>query len=116
MSYDITFKVEKDGRYIDTGYCDANITWNVRRIIELSTGLPWVNEANNGLCVDVIPKIRQGLKNLLDHPEWYRRHEAPNGWGTVSNTAAFFRRILDAWAMLCVEQDDLIPRAIFWIE
>lgn len=118
MSYDIVFKIKEkeSGVYIDTGYCDANITWNVRKIIELSTGLPWINEANNGLCVDVIPKIRQGLKNLLDHPEWYTKYEAPNGWGTVAGTAAFFQRIISAWAALCVEREDLISCTTFWIE
>lgn len=32
MSYDISFRVKVEGtdRYLDTGYCDANITWNVR--------------------------------------------------------------------------------------
>lgn len=66
MSYDISFRVRvaDTDKYIDVGECQANITWNVRKIIELSTGLPWPNEENNGLCVDVIPKIQQGLSEL----------------------------------------------------
>ena len=42
MSYDITFTVKVEGidQYVPIGSCDANITWNVRKIIELSTGLP----------------------------------------------------------------------------
>lgn len=36
MSYDVRFKVKVDGteKYIPVGDCDANITWNVRKIIE----------------------------------------------------------------------------------
>lgn len=57
MSYDIDFRVKVEGvdAYVSVGECDANITWNVRKIIELSTGLPWLNEENNGFCKDVIP-------------------------------------------------------------
>ena len=55
MSYDISFRVKVEGtdQWIDVGDCTANITWNVRKIIELTTGLPWINEENNGLCKDV---------------------------------------------------------------
>ena len=64
MSYDISFKAKAEGvdAYVTVGACDANITWNVRKIIEKSTGLEWKNCQNNGLCVDVIPKIEAGLR------------------------------------------------------
>ena len=41
MSYDISFKVKVEGvdAYVPVGACDANITWNARKIIEKSTGL-----------------------------------------------------------------------------
>ena len=81
MSYDITFKVKVDGtdQYIPVGDCDANITWNVRKIIELSTGLPWLNGKNNGFCKDVIPKIADGLAELYKSPGKYKPYEAKNG-------------------------------------
>lgn len=118
MSYDISFKVKVEGvnAYVEVGDCDANITWNVRKIIELSTGLPWRNCENNGLCVDVIPKIEQGLKELRTHPEKYTPYEASNGWGTVSGTAHFFERILEAWERLISWHEELVPVATFWIE
>ena len=48
MSYDISFKAKLDGldEYVIVGDCDANITWNVREIITLSTGLPLTIPAN----------------------------------------------------------------------
>ena len=63
MSYCISFRVKLEGvdEFIDVGECSANITWNVRKIIELSTGLPWKSEENIGLCKDVIPCIEKGL-------------------------------------------------------
>ena len=96
MSYDISFKVKVDGvdAYIPVGMCDANITWNVRKIIKKSTGLEWKNCQNNGLCVDVIPKIEAGLRKLEQNPDKFEKYEAPNGWGTVKGTAQFFGTFL----------------------
>lgn len=83
MSYDITFKAKLDGldEYVTVGDCCANITWNVWEMIELSTGLPWMNEANNGKCMDVMPKIRDGYNELRDHPEKYKKYEDADGGG-----------------------------------
>lgn len=119
MSYDISFKVKVDGtdKYIEVGDCDANITWNVREIIELSTGLPWINEANNGYCKDVIPAIARGYAELLDNPEKYKPYESPNGWGTVQGTKSFFEYILHSWKCFCEDYaPDVVNAATFWIE
>jgi hypothetical protein len=119
MSYDISFKAKIEGidQYVPVGECTANITWNVRKIIELSTGLPWKNEENNGLVKDVIPHIAHGLTELVNHPEKYMRYEAPNGWGTVKGTINFFETILKDWEHLryCYG-DELANVVTFWIE
>lgn len=117
MSYDISFRVKVEGvdEYVDVGNCDANITWNVRKIIELSTGLPWVNEANNGLCVDVIPRIELGLRELRRNPQKYKPYEASNGWGTVTGTIHFYERILAAWYEFISWHEELVPVVTFWI-
>lgn len=117
MSYDISFRVKVEGvdAYATVGNCDANITWNVRKIIELSTGLPWYNEADNGLCLDVIPKIEEGLKELQKHPKKYKPYEAKNGWGTVEGTIHFYERILEAWKDFNFWHEELVPVATFWI-
>lgn len=118
MSYDITFKAKLEGVdvWAEVGDCDANITYNVRKIIELSTGLPWNNCANNGMCVDVIPHIEKGLRELEQHPEKYKPYEARNGWGTVDGTKNFYHRILYAWELLKLEQPEVAEVATFWIE
>lgn len=117
MSYDISFKVKVEGvdAYVEVGECYANITWNVRKIIELSTGLPWNNEENNGLCVDVIPKIAQGLAELQNNPKKYIPYEAKNGWGTVDGTKRFFQDILKAWDDFVRFHEELVPVVTFWI-
>lgn len=117
MSYDISFKVKVEGvdAWAEVGDCDANITWNARKIIELSTGLPWLNEANNGLCKDVIPQIEKGLHELLERPSKYFKYEAPNGWGTVCGTIRFFERILECWKWFVIDNPKLEEVATFWI-
>lgn len=117
MSYDISFRVKVEGidAWVDVGECGANITWNVRKIIELSTGLPWLNCENNGLCVDVIPKIADGYKELSLHPEKYKQYEAENGWGTVRGTRSFFKQILDDWGEFIRWHEELVPVVTFWI-
>ena len=119
MSYDITFKVKVEGLdiWVPIGDCYANITWSVRKIIELSTGLPWKNEANNGLVKDVIPSIANGWRELTMHPEKYKPYEAPDGWGTVKGTRIFFETILADWGRLReVYGDEVANIATFWIE
>lgn len=118
MSYDISFKVKVEGidRYVPVGECNANITWNVRGIIEASTGLPWHNEANNGYVKDIIPAIEQGWRDLSINPKKYKDLEAPNGWGTVEGTKRFFMRIIEAWSDLISEDEELANVATFWIE
>lgn len=118
MSYDISFKVKVEGTdvYVPVGRCEANTTWNVREMIVKSTGLEWKNEANNGLCVDVIPKISHGYVELSCHAKKYLKYNAPNGWGTVETTKAFFKEIIDAWDEFVRWNEKLVPYATFWIE
>lgn len=118
MSYDVTFKAKVEGTdcYVEVGDCDANITWNVREIITRSTGLEWRNEENNGPCIDVIPKIHEGLFELQTNGEKYKQYEAKNGWGTVRDTIRFFTYILNAWGDLVAYSPELAKVATFWVE
>lgn len=109
-------KVDGLDRYIEVRDCQANITWNVRDIITKSTGLEWINEANNGLCSDVIPAIKKGLFELRRNGDKYKKYEASNGWGTVSGTIKFFKSVIDAWDSLVAEDEELARAATFWIE
>ena len=119
MSYDIRFKAKLEGidRWVDVWECDANITWNVRKIIELSTGLEWKNEENNGYIKDIMPSIVRGRDNLMFHPEKYKPYEAENGWGTVESTARFFEKIINCWYEFGRWCDpEIVNVTTFWIE
>lgn len=118
ISYSVSFRVKVEGvdTYISVGDCSANITWNVRDIICQSTGLPWLNEENNGLCLDVIPSIQQGLTTLCLHGDQFRHLESPNGWGTVKGVKHFFHQILLDWSSFCISYPELVPIAVFWID
>lgn len=117
MSYDIDFRVKVEGidEFVSVGDCEANTTWNVRKMIELSTGLPWLNAQNNGFCKDVIPHIERGLEELRRYPEKYKPYEAPNGWGTVNSTIEFFERIIKDWKDFKRWNKELAEVAVFWI-
>ena len=121
MSYDIAFKVKVEGledHYVDVGKCNANITWNLRDMITNSTDLEWKNEANNGLCKDIIPYIVDGLEELIMYPNKYKKYEAENGWGTIEGCKMFFEQIIDDWESFCEDSwtKDLADVAYFWIE
>lgn len=119
MSYDISFKVKVEGinEYVEVGDVGANITWNVGEMIRKSTGLEWKNEANNGLCKDVMEKIAKGYAELTVFPEKYKQYESPNGWGTVKDTASFFNRILETWQGFCQWNSKGLQDVVtFWIE
>lgn len=121
MSYDIAFKVKVEGledRYVRVGDCEANITWNLRDMIVNSTDLEWKNEANNGLCKDVIPYIVDGLDELIKYPYKYEKYEAENGWGTIEGCKRFFTTIIDDWEKFCTDYNtrDLVDATYFWIE
>ena len=118
MSYDIAFKAKIEGTYsyVPVGNCEANTTWNVRKMICEATGLEWKNEQNNGLCKDVIPKIEYGCQELEMHPEKYKKYEPANGWGSVRTTLFFFQNILCAWVNLKEEYPEVADVATFWIE
>lgn len=120
MSYWIKFKVKVEGLkdcYVTVGDCDANITWNLREMIIASTGLEWKNEEINGLCKDIIPSIRNGLFELTNNPQKYKKYEAENGWGTLEGCKSFFRCILTDWDVFCNDSwlSDLQDATYFYI-
>lgn len=118
MSYDVSFKVKVEGtdKWVCVGDCNANITWNLGEMIRESTKLEWKNEADNGLCIQVIPSIVCGLSNLIEFSEKYKQYESPNGWGTLQGCINFFRRITDAWMDFAQENPQVAKVAHFWIE
>ena len=102
MSYDVSFIVKLEGvdDYVRIYDSDANITWNVHKLIQASSGWYIKNNCKNRLMVDLATNIRNGLKNLTDNPEEYRQYESPNGWGTIEGVKNFYSIILSDWDYL----------------
>jgi hypothetical protein len=120
MSYDISFRVKVEGltdRYVTVGDCDANITWNLLKMIEKSTGIEWTSYGHLGLCKDILPHIADGLAELIRYPEKYKQYESTNGWGTVEGCKKFFTTIINDWNDFCEDcwTRDLADVTYFWI-
>lgn len=117
MSYDVSFKVKVENAdlWIRVGNCYACITSNLSQMIEKSTGLPWIYEADNGLCTDVMPAIYKGLHELETNPDKYKQYESPDGWGTLSTCIKFFEIIIFAWEDFAESDGNIANYAHFWI-
>jgi hypothetical protein len=52
----------------------------------------------NGItkAAQLIPLLREGLAKLEADPDTYRKHDAPNGWGTYKHFVPFVREYLAA--------------------
>lgn len=118
MSYSISMRVRIHNTkcYLSLGVTDANTTYNLKQMIQKSTGLDWKNNQDNGYAYRIIPKIQQGFHNLTIHPEKYRQYEAENGWGTVEQCRDFFAWILKDWNEFIVgAEPEVVKRIKFWI-
>lgn len=116
MSYDISFRVRVHGTglYVPA-WRSANVTWNVREIIVDFTGLEWKNEANNGFCTDVIPKIREEREKLRVAIQEYDESNSLYSLGDLRTVDKFLSEILDDWREFEFYNPDLVPHVTFWI-
>lgn len=116
MSYNISFRVRVHNTNIYVpAWNSANVTWNVRDIIVEFTKLQWKNEENNGLCTDVIPKIRQGSENIRAAIEKYDESNSPYSLSDLRTVDNFLFDILDDWREFKFYHPDLVPYVTFWI-
>lgn len=116
MSWDVYFRAKLEGidAYVDVYPCNANVTSNLRTMIETATELPWVS-GNNGRLVDVMPKIEAGLFKIIRDPWAFKKYEAPNGWGTVEGARNFLGLIMSQWRMMQKESPDIAEVAVLWL-
>lgn len=96
MSYDITLQAKIEGidKYLDID-TDVNTTYNVRELIEKSSGWKIKNCELNGKAEDLMPLIQKGISELTNNPNEYKKYESSNGWGTVETTLYFYERLLE---------------------
>ena len=97
MSYDIELKAKVEGldKYVWIGDSDSlNITWNVHELVLQSSGWDIMNNKNNGKAADIGKLIEKGIMELESRPKFYKKYEAPNGWGTIESTLKFYKNLL----------------------
>ena len=88
MSYDIRFGVKVEGAadvYAIIGQPEyASPTYNIREI--LVRCMDWDYEQGKWYRMDeVLPKIEDGIMELISNPHLYKLYEPENGWGSVES-------------------------------
>ena len=101
MSYWVS--VQPDVEYPEM--FDRNLTYNVKVMLNRAGIHPWVLD---GLTVkDVRPVIENAYMVMFDNPDYFRRFEAPNGWGTYESTMSVITDLND---YLATAPDEYVMR------
>ena len=103
MSYDISWAIEakttkplKQPFYITVGDYPrrrSNITYNVKAILEKSTGMVW-QDGDMGILKDIIPRLKAGVSEIKTHLSEYKALEPSNGWGTAESVIDFYESLI----------------------
>lgn len=99
MSYSISWKIEaktKTPFFVDIADYPRrqdNITYNVKHILELSTGMEW-SDGDKGLVGDIIPRLKNAIKDIKANPNYYRSFEPANGYGSVEGVISLFENLI----------------------
>lgn len=99
MSYSVSWKIEaktKTSFYIniaDYPRRQDNITYNVKHIMELSTGMEW-SDGDKGFVKDIIPRLKNAIKDIKANISYYRYFEPANGWGSIEGVISFFENLI----------------------
>lgn len=114
MSFDVTIRVKNKPKFeLNVGV--ANITYNVKTLVEKSSG--W--EMKNGEQSYPIDKwarmITHGISELRANPAKYRKYEAKNGWGTVENILDFYLQCLEMHRKLVLYYNGLLGCAVVYV-
>jgi hypothetical protein len=89
-------------------YC-ANITHNLGEMAAKAGLYKYLwrpGEVNATIAQDLIPRLENGLEELLKHPDYYKTFEPKNGWGHYDGLVEFVKKYLEA----CKSNPDAIIR------
>lgn len=105
MSLDIWMSMEVDTGGTEPYYLElfsANITHNLGDMAA-AAGIynalwhPYeLNDGSDPTADVLIPWLENGLKNLKENPDHYKKFNSPNGWGMYDNFVPFVEKVLDA--------------------
>ena len=78
---------------------EANITYNLAGMAEEAGiyGIVWAPE-ENGIthAGQLVAPLRKAIADMIANPERYKKHDAPNGWGTYEHFVPWLQRYLAA--------------------
>lgn len=94
MSLDFTLR-----QRVMTDILNMNITHNLGEMArEAGVYYPiWrPEEINCKKAKDIIPFLEKGLKELEERPEYFKKFNPDNGWGTYKDFVLFVQKVLTA--------------------
>ena len=96
MSLDIYFTGKQTE---DVTLADFNITHNLNRMAQ-EAGIYKVlwrpEEIGIKKAKQMIKPLEKGLEKLKEDPEYFKKFDSPNGWGTYKHFVPFVEEVLDA--------------------
>lgn len=96
MSYDIA--LYRKGMINKERVCydyDGNITWNVRKMLEVAFGENHLKKWNDLSCDKFFRDLEKGYIDMIKNPEKYRKYNSPNGWGTYETTLRIIQNLYE---------------------
>jgi hypothetical protein len=86
-------------RIQETEVFSTNITHNLNEMADkagIYEALWRPEEKGWKLASDIIPVLEKGLKKLKAKPDYYKKFDAKNGWGTYEHFVPFVEEVLKA--------------------
>lgn len=98
MSYDIRFGVKVEGAkdvYVNIGRPEYDSpTYNNRDIFV--NCMRWDYKQGKWYPMDeVLPKVKDGINELISNPHLYKQYEPDNGWGGIESALQCLKSIYD---------------------
>jgi len=97
MSLDFYLMYKCDGK--DIWVFERNITHNLAMMAD-KAGVYyalWHPEKKEYVCAkDIVQLLENGLKKLKKRPKYFRKFDAPNGWGVYEHFVPFVEEVLIA--------------------
>lgn len=96
MSLDFHLRYNIDGNEIYV--FGKNITHNLGEMAD-KAGIYYAlwrpEEKGWDKAIDIVPVLEKGLDKLKKKPDYYKKFDSPNGWGTYKHFVSFVEEVLE---------------------
>lgn len=94
MNYRVFLRVKIRGDHWVTMGEGHSILWDIRSLIEASSGWTVLNQENIGPADSFIPLLEKGILQLTQCANSYHDYEISYGMGTINDALVFYRNLL----------------------